>query len=75
MIKIEAIEKGGDAVIFLKAVKASEGSAGKVDLTALASTILLDEKKSTALNDHMSSNMAEEQLVWFFVVAKLEAKN
>jgi len=73
--KIEAVEKGGDAVILLKAVKASESNAGKVDLTALASTILLDEKKSTALNDHMSNNMVEEQLVWFFIVAKLVAKN
>ncbi len=69
--KVQARKKGGDCVVLYKAVKATELGGG-FDITTAASQLLLKEKTSEKVDKYLSENTAEDQIVWFFLIGKLE---
>jgi len=70
--KYKAKEKNGNVVIFLKSVRAIDIDNG-FDITKFILYLSLDENTAQKVNSHIDDNLAEDQLVWYFIIGKIES--
>ena len=70
--KDEAREKGGDVVIFVKSVRAIDIDNG-FDITTFILNLALNGKKAEKVSNYIDENSAEDQLVWYFIIGKIES--
>ncbi|MDH5301795.1 MAG: hypothetical protein OEW58_10580 [Gammaproteobacteria bacterium] len=70
--QLEAIDRGGNAVVLLSVMRVVDLPNEELDLTTAASRLFLSEKNASKVSKSMDENANENQMVWFFAIAKIE---
>jgi len=68
----KAKDMGANAVIFLKSVRAIDIVDDKIDITKYVLALSLGERNGKKAHDYIQDNQAEDQLVWYFIVANIK---